>query len=82
MLLAYQHQLAWIKTNFWNVFQLPIEDKIRIIAQEIYGADGIELTPEAQAQIDRYKKQVHLQASRKLKRLVITTVANRRQEMD
>ncbi|KAH3846726.1 hypothetical protein DPMN_089028, partial [Dreissena polymorpha] len=36
---------------------LPIEEKIRIIAQEIYGADGIELSPEAKEQIERYKKQ-------------------------
>ncbi|ESP00125.1 hypothetical protein LOTGIDRAFT_201055 [Lottia gigantea] len=37
--------------------KLPVEEKIEIIAKEIYGADGIELSPEAKAQIDRYKKQ-------------------------
>ncbi|KAJ8308629.1 hypothetical protein KUTeg_013503 [Tegillarca granosa] len=36
---------------------LPIEKKIEIICKEIYGADGIEVLPEAQEQIDRYKKQ-------------------------
>ena len=35
----------------------PIENKIETIAQRIYGADGIEISPEAQAAIDRYKKQ-------------------------
>ncbi len=35
----------------------PIEKKIETIAQKIYGADGIEISKEAQAAIDRYKKQ-------------------------
>lgn len=34
-----------------------IEQKIETIAKRIYGADGIEISPEAQAAIDRYKKQ-------------------------
>lgn len=42
-------------------FQLPIEEKIAIIAREIYGADGIELSPQAQEQVERYKKQVQHQ---------------------
>jgi len=37
---------------------LPIEEKIEIIAKEIYGADGIEIQDLARQQIDRYKKQV------------------------
>lgn len=37
---------------------LPIEDKIRTIAQKIYGADDVEFKPEAQEQINRYRKQV------------------------
>ncbi|CAG0881262.1 unnamed protein product [Darwinula stevensoni] len=46
-----------------NVFRflydtlLPIEEKINIIAKEIYGADGIELLPEAQKKVDTYTKQ-------------------------
>ncbi|XP_042860886.1 C-1-tetrahydrofolate synthase, cytoplasmic-like isoform X3 [Penaeus japonicus] len=36
---------------------LPIEDKIRTIAQKIYGADDVEFKPEAQEQINRYRKQ-------------------------
>ena len=39
---------------------MPIEDKMRIIAQKIYGADDIELLPEAEKKIERYKKQVRL----------------------
>ena len=42
----------------WCHSQLPIEDKMRIIAQKIYGADDIELEPEAQKKIELYKKQV------------------------
>lgn len=38
--------------------QLPVEDKIRIIAQKIYGADDIELLPEAEKKVERYKNQV------------------------
>ena len=41
-----------------SFLQLPVEEKIEIIAKEIYGADGIEVKPEAQEQIDRYRKQV------------------------
>lgn len=40
------------------ITQLPIEDKIRIIAQKVYGSDDIELLPEAQEKIERFKKQV------------------------
>jgi methylenetetrahydrofolate dehydrogenase (NADP+)/methenyltetrahydrofolate cyclohydrolase/formyltetrahydrofolate synthetase len=35
-----------------------IEDKIDIISKEIYGADGIELSEEAQRKIALYKSQV------------------------
>ncbi|XP_068110344.1 C-1-tetrahydrofolate synthase, cytoplasmic isoform X1 [Hyperolius riggenbachi] len=37
--------------------ELPIADKIRIIAQKIYGADDIELLPDAQKKVDLYTKQ-------------------------
>ncbi|XP_054825828.1 C-1-tetrahydrofolate synthase, cytoplasmic [Eublepharis macularius] len=37
--------------------QLPILDKIRIIAQTIYGADDVELLPEAEQKIILYTKQ-------------------------
>lgn len=36
---------------------LPIEEKIEIIAKEIYGAGSIELLPEAAEKIARYKRQ-------------------------
>lgn len=38
--------------------QLPIVEKIRIIAQKVYGAQDIELSPTAQIQIDHYSRQV------------------------
>eukprot|EP00074_Homo_sapiens_P059434 XP_006716973.1 monofunctional C1-tetrahydrofolate synthase, mitochondrial-like isoform X3 [Homo sapiens] len=37
--------------------ELPIVDKIRTIAQAVYGAKDIELCPEAQVKIDRYTQQ-------------------------
>nr|XP_051682053.1 C-1-tetrahydrofolate synthase, cytoplasmic isoform X2 [Oryctolagus cuniculus] len=37
--------------------KLPIEEKIRIIARKIYGADDIELLPEAQHKAEVYTKQ-------------------------
>lgn len=36
---------------------LPMEEKMEIISKEIYGADGIDVKPEAQEQMDRYRKQ-------------------------
>jgi len=46
-------------SNFKFLYDLnmTIEDKIRTIAQKIYGADDIELLPEAVVKIERYKKQ-------------------------
>ncbi|XP_067130396.1 C-1-tetrahydrofolate synthase, cytoplasmic [Centruroides vittatus] len=43
--------------KFLYDLKLPIENKIEIIAKEIYGADGIELLEEAKIKIDRYKRQ-------------------------
>ncbi|XP_027489835.1 monofunctional C1-tetrahydrofolate synthase, mitochondrial isoform X1 [Corapipo altera] len=37
--------------------ELPIVEKIRIIAQKVYGAQNIELSPLAQSQVDRYTQQ-------------------------
>ncbi|XP_015852298.1 monofunctional C1-tetrahydrofolate synthase, mitochondrial [Peromyscus maniculatus bairdii] len=37
--------------------QLPIVEKIRTIAQAVYGAKDIELSAEAQSKIDRYTQQ-------------------------
>lgn len=39
-------------------FQLPIEEKIRTIAQQVYGAADIELSAEAKDKIDYYSQQV------------------------
>uniref|UniRef100_A0A4W3HIA2 formate--tetrahydrofolate ligase n=1 Tax=Callorhinchus milii TaxID=7868 RepID=A0A4W3HIA2_CALMI len=36
---------------------LPIVEKIRTIAQKVYGAKDIELSPEAQSKVDLYVKQ-------------------------
>uniref|UniRef100_A0A8K9V3K3 Formyltetrahydrofolate synthetase n=1 Tax=Oncorhynchus mykiss TaxID=8022 RepID=A0A8K9V3K3_ONCMY len=38
--------------------ELPIVEKIRIISQKIYGADNIELLPDAQHKVELYTKWV------------------------
>ncbi|KAM3853563.1 monofunctional C1-tetrahydrofolate synthase, mitochondrial [Vipera latastei] len=47
------------KSNFGYLYdlELPIVEKIRIIAQKIYGAEDIELSPAAQSQINCYTQQ-------------------------
>ena len=37
---------------------MPLEKKIETIAQQIYGADGIELSEEAAKRMELFKKQV------------------------
>ncbi|KAJ8009578.1 hypothetical protein DPEC_G00090330 [Dallia pectoralis] len=37
--------------------ETPIVEKIRMIAQKVYGADDIKLSPEAQAKIEYYNQQ-------------------------
>ncbi|RVE57064.1 hypothetical protein OJAV_G00212580 [Oryzias javanicus] len=46
-------------SNFKFLYNLEISitDKIRTIAQKIYGADDIELLPEAQRKVELYTKQ-------------------------
>ena len=48
------------KQSFRFLYNLntSITDKIEIIAKEIYGADGIELSDEAQHKVELYKSQV------------------------
>lgn len=43
--------------KFLYDLDLPIEEKISIIAKEIYGADGIQLSELARNQIDTYTSQ-------------------------
>lgn len=52
------------KFEFLYSLDLPIHDKIEIIARKIYGAAGIELSAEAQAKVDLYTKQVRVFRSR------------------
>ena len=49
--------------RFLYDLEQSIEEKIEIIAKEVYGADGIDISPAAQVQIDRYKAQVSLSSS-------------------
>jgi len=42
--------------KFLYPLDLPIKDKIEIIAKEIYGADGVEYEPLANQQIERYER--------------------------
>ncbi|XP_021245860.1 monofunctional C1-tetrahydrofolate synthase, mitochondrial isoform X5 [Numida meleagris] len=47
------------KSSFKYLYnlELPIIEKIKIIAQKVYGAKDIELSPAAQSKIDRYTRQ-------------------------
>jgi len=42
--------------NFLYPLDLPIKEKIETIAKEIYGADGVDYTPEAEKQIEKYQQ--------------------------
>uniref|UniRef100_A0A2P2HZW4 C-1-tetrahydrofolate synthase, cytoplasmic n=1 Tax=Hirondellea gigas TaxID=1518452 RepID=A0A2P2HZW4_9CRUS len=54
-----QEQCRNTTNNFKFLYELklPIEEKVRIISQKIYGAADVKFSPEAQQQIDRYTKQ-------------------------
>ena len=45
------------KFEFTYPLQLPIEEKIRMIARKIYGADDIELMEQAKKNIELFTKQ-------------------------
>ncbi|KAM3861086.1 monofunctional C1-tetrahydrofolate synthase, mitochondrial [Diretmus argenteus] len=45
------------KFQFLYSLEMPIVEKIRTIAQKVYGADDIKLSPEAMANIDDYNHQ-------------------------
>ncbi|XP_072121737.1 monofunctional C1-tetrahydrofolate synthase, mitochondrial [Mobula birostris] len=47
------------KSSFRYLYdlQVPLVDKIRTIAQEVYGAEDIELSPQAQSKVDLYVSQ-------------------------
>jgi formyltetrahydrofolate synthetase len=42
--------------QFLYPLELPIKDKIEIICKEIYGADGVDYSPEAEAKIETYTR--------------------------
>uniref|UniRef100_A0A671QRY4 formate--tetrahydrofolate ligase n=1 Tax=Sinocyclocheilus anshuiensis TaxID=1608454 RepID=A0A671QRY4_9TELE len=51
-------KVASQKNHFQFLYNLQVRpEKIRTIAQKVYGADDIELSPEAQAKIDHYNQQ-------------------------
>jgi hypothetical protein len=52
---------------------LPLEDKIRKISQEMYGAGDIELSADVQKLLENYNKQVEVSAVLKylFKRILI-----------
>jgi len=43
--------------KFLYDLDLPVKKKIEIIAKEMYGADGVEFSEEAEQQIERYTRQ-------------------------
>jgi len=42
--------------HFLYDLDLPIKDKIEIIAREVYGADGVDFSPEAEERITAYTR--------------------------
>jgi len=42
--------------KFLYPLDIPIKDKIEIICKEIYGADGVDYSPEAEAKIETYTR--------------------------
>lgn len=42
--------------HFLYKLELPIKDKIEMIAREIYGADGVDYSPEAEERISEYTR--------------------------
>ncbi len=50
------------KTEFKFLYELdePVKDRIEKIATEVYGADGVEYSPEANASLDRIQKDPEL----------------------
>ena len=44
------------KFEFLYPIDTPIKEKIEIISKEIYGADGVDYSPEAEAQIEEYSR--------------------------
>jgi methylenetetrahydrofolate dehydrogenase (NADP+)/methenyltetrahydrofolate cyclohydrolase/formyltetrahydrofolate synthetase len=46
-------------SDFRFLYELdrPIKEKIETIAREVYGADGVEYSPEAEERIERYTRQ-------------------------
>nr|XP_046154019.1 C-1-tetrahydrofolate synthase, cytoplasmic-like [Oncorhynchus gorbuscha]XP_046154020.1 C-1-tetrahydrofolate synthase, cytoplasmic-like [Oncorhynchus gorbuscha]XP_046154021.1 C-1-tetrahydrofolate synthase, cytoplasmic-like [Oncorhynchus gorbuscha]XP_046154022.1 C-1-tetrahydrofolate synthase, cytoplasmic-like [Oncorhynchus gorbuscha] len=43
--------------NFLYDLEIPIDDKIRVIAKSMYGADDVELLPQAQQKVALFSKQ-------------------------
>uniref|UniRef100_A0A8C8EQF9 C-1-tetrahydrofolate synthase, cytoplasmic n=1 Tax=Oncorhynchus tshawytscha TaxID=74940 RepID=A0A8C8EQF9_ONCTS len=43
--------------NFLYDLEMPIDDKIRVIAKSMYGADDVELLPQAQKKVALFSKQ-------------------------
>jgi formyltetrahydrofolate synthetase len=44
------------KFRFLYPLEMSIKEKIETISREIYGADGVDYSPEAEQQIDRYNR--------------------------
>ncbi|UCD35553.1 MAG: formate--tetrahydrofolate ligase [Nitrospiraceae bacterium] len=46
------------KTEFKFLYDLamPVKERIQLVAKEVYGADGVEYSPEANAALDRIQK--------------------------
>jgi formate--tetrahydrofolate ligase len=45
------------KFRFLYPLDAPVKDKIHVVATKMYGADGVDYSPEAEEEIARYEKQ-------------------------
>jgi formate--tetrahydrofolate ligase len=50
------------KTDFKFLYELdqPVKERIELVAKEVYGADGVEYSPEANRSLDRIQKDPEL----------------------
>lgn len=48
------------------LLQIPVADKLRTVAQKMYGAKDIELSPKAKEKLALYTKQVSFLSSIRL----------------
>jgi len=44
-----------VRLNFLYPLETPLRERVQLIAREVYGADGVSWTPEAEAKARRFE---------------------------